>query len=134
LLFCLAVAFGAGRLLPGFHGPRHDHAHQHHTCYLGWMLAPWGELYLACALPLLLILVLLVVVLVRRCQPAQRGPGPVGQYVETVLAVLLPCSAVFALSLLALTTAAARDSMKQAEVNRAIVEHGELSYYGLRVP
>jgi len=127
----LAVVFGAGLLSPTSLAFRSSSSPGDFLRYLGYPLPDWGDLFVSIGLPLILLAVLVIVVMRR-----QRGRGfaeALGQYVATLIAVLLPVAALFCVALVGLAAAGARESLRQAALDRPIVEQGEIRYYGLEV-
>ncbi len=101
--------------------------------FRGWTVSPLGESFLLVGLPLILGGVLLVVAAVRRRHPGRHSVGPVGNYVGTAIAVLLPLAALLCLLLLGTTVAAARGVGMEIRDYEAIIEQGELAYYGIEI-
>ena len=131
LAVIFAVVFGAGLLSPTSLAFRSSSSRGDFVRYLGYPLPAWGDLFVSVGLPLILLAVLVVVVLRR-----QRGRGfteALAQYAATLIAVVLPLTALFCVALVGLAAVGARDSVRHADSDRAIVEQGELKYYGLGV-
>ena len=124
----LAVVFGAGILDPAGLASQWPSSHAGFARYFDWPSEPWEYLFVALGLPLILIAVLVLVVMKR----GDRGfMEIIAQYAATLIAVLLPLSAFYCLVLAGVSAAGARESPRQAEIDRAIVEQGELRYYDL---
>jgi hypothetical protein len=60
--------------------------------------------------------------------------GPVGHYVGTLLAVLLPLAALLSLAVLALAVPSAQRRKRATAINQAVIYRGEIAYYGLKLP
>ena len=132
LLVILAVVFGAGLLFPDSLALLYPSATDDYVPYFGWTLLPWGEVFVVLGLPLILTAVL-VVVAVKRRHSDHRSVGPIAQYVATLIAVLMPLAALLCLLLVGFTAATAHDAARQVEINEAMVQQGEIKYYGLEV-
>lgn len=130
---CLATVCIVGLLLPYGQPLRSRVSPDDFLTYAGWTLPPWGEYFSVIGLPMILLVVLAVVGLHHRRHPEDRPVGPIGHYVGTVIAVFLPLAALFCLIHLSLAGAVAREAATRAVIAEAIMEQGELVYYGLGV-
>jgi len=100
---------------------------------LWWVCPAWGDYFAFLGIPLLVLSVAVVVVRQRRRSDAHIA-GFAGQYTPTLLAILLPVGAVLSLVVLGLALSGTRISGQQAEMCRAVMAVGEMSYYDLNVP
>jgi hypothetical protein len=131
---CLAVVYVVG--LYGSRGQRVNLGSEspNSPTPVSWTCPAWGDYFAVIGVPLILLCVAAIVMLHRRRHPEVRREGPVRQYVGTAAAVLLPVSALLCLSTGGFTVAGAAATHRQADVQRAIMEQGELKYYDLTVP
>jgi hypothetical protein len=137
---CLAVVFVVGLIWPG--GSPCDKAFREMWARMGWDPRdlgpglgerPWGHYFMLIGLPAMLVSALIVVLLHRR-RSRDLHAGPVGHYVGTLLAVLLPLAALLSLAVLALAVPSAQRRKTGAAISQAVIYRGEIAYYGIKLP
>jgi heme/copper-type cytochrome/quinol oxidase subunit 2 len=99
-----------------------------------WELREWGLYFALVSLPVMLLATLVVVVVHRRRRHGGPYIGPVGQYVGTLLGLLLPLTALTAIALLCVSIPAARQAREWANINHTIIHEGELDHYAVTAP
>ncbi len=93
---------------------------------------PWGAYSVVIGLPAILISLFVIVVAYRHRLEEKRA-GLMGYYLGTLLSLLLPLTAVLSLACLLLAVPTAQAAGILAERNQAIIERGEVAYYGLKL-
>jgi hypothetical protein len=97
----------------------------------GFLRLAYAEYLVVLGLPLVLLIVL-VVVTVHRWAASERQPvGFIGHYLGTLLALLLPLTALFCLIAATLAIPVALHGRRLSQANQTIISEGELAYYGL---
>ncbi len=96
-------------------------------------LNPWGRSLVLVGLPVLAIITLALVLAQRLRGDGAKSAGLGGSYAATMVGLLLPVTAVICLVSLGLALARAREMRSADQRNRAIVERGDMQYYGLQM-
>jgi len=99
---------------------------------------PWPAMlamvFPAVTIPGVIIGAFVVAVLVRRGVDRSQRPGFGRQYVGTLLAVMLPVTALLLVTAVALLANAGRGMDRAVEHQKVLIYHGELAYHGLKPP
>ncbi|MCJ7750692.1 MAG: hypothetical protein MUQ65_06310 [Armatimonadetes bacterium] len=92
---------------------------------------PWGDFFALVGLPLFIVLTLLAALRYSRSRDARSSAGLAGLWVGAMLAVVLPLTALLGLGTVGAAYAAATAAERQATINQAIIDEGEVAYFGL---
>ena len=130
---CLATVYLAGILGPGGRRLSLTSRVPGKLMPEHWLWPAWGDYFAVIGLPALLVSVALIVLLHRDRHPEARPVGMLQHCVGTWAAILLPVSALVCLVTVGLTDTVASVCHHGAERDHAIMEQGELAYYGLTV-